>query len=37
VKKEAAHTALSDVRDSIAELRYYRRFMGVLGGESATP
>ncbi|MFZ5637005.1 MAG: oligoribonuclease [Pseudomonadota bacterium] len=24
VQKEAAHTALSDVRDSIAELRYYR-------------
>jgi oligoribonuclease len=35
--KDSAHTALSDVRDSIAELRYYRRFMGVLGGESATP
>jgi oligoribonuclease len=31
--KESAHTALSDVRDSIAELRYYRRFMGTLGGE----
>lgn len=25
VRKESAHTALSDVRDSIAELRYYRR------------
>jgi oligoribonuclease len=24
VQKESAHTALSDVRDSIAELRYYR-------------
>ena len=23
-QKESAHTALSDVRDSIAELRYYR-------------
>ena len=32
VSKEAAHTALSDVRDSIAELRHYRQFMGVLGG-----
>jgi len=30
--KESAHTALSDVRDSIAELRYYRAFMGKLGG-----
>jgi len=23
---------MSDVRDSIAELRYYRQFMGALGG-----
>ena len=30
--KESAHTALSDVRDSIAELRHYRGFMGALGG-----
>ena len=30
--KESAHTALSDVRDSIAELRYYRPFMGRVGG-----
>ncbi|MBS0556505.1 MAG: oligoribonuclease [Proteobacteria bacterium] len=30
--KESAHTALSDVHDSIAELRYYRQFMGNLGG-----
>jgi len=30
--KESTHTALSDVRDSIAELRYYRSFMGRLGG-----
>ncbi len=30
--KESAHTALSDVRDSIAELRHYRVFMGRLGG-----
>jgi oligoribonuclease len=33
--KDSAHTALSDVRDSIAELRYYRPFMGRLGGSSA--
>jgi oligoribonuclease len=31
--KESTHTALSDVRDSIAELQYYRRFMGKLGGD----
>jgi oligoribonuclease len=30
--KDSAHTALSDVRDSIAELRYYRQFMGKLAG-----
>ncbi len=30
--KESAHTALSDVRDSIAELRYYRAFMGRFAG-----
>jgi len=30
--KDSAHTALSDVRDSIAELGYYRQFMGALGG-----
>jgi oligoribonuclease len=35
MKKEAAHTALSDVRDSIAELRYYRQFMGPLAGNVA--
>lgn len=35
VSKEAAHTALSDVRDSIAELRHYRQFMGELGGTHA--
>lgn len=32
VGKEARHTALSDVHDSIAELRHYRFFMGRLGG-----
>ena len=30
--KVAAHTALSDVRDSIEELRHYRRYMGALSG-----
>ncbi len=33
--KEATHTALSDVHDSIVELRYYRPFMGRLGGAAA--
>ncbi|PZQ12566.1 MAG: oligoribonuclease [Rhodanobacter denitrificans] len=32
--KEAAHTALSDVRDSIAELAYYRLYMGPLSGRN---
>jgi oligoribonuclease len=30
--KAAAHTALSDIRESVEELRYYRRFMGPLAG-----
>jgi len=30
--KDSAHTALSDTRDSIAELRHYRQFMGRLAG-----
>ncbi len=30
--KESAHTALSDVQDSIDELRHYRQFMGTLAG-----
>ena len=30
--KQSAHTALSDVRDSIEELRHYRQFMGTLAG-----
>ncbi len=30
--KDSAHTALSDIRDSIDELRYYRQHMGALGG-----
>jgi oligoribonuclease len=32
VHKEAAHTALSDVRDSIVELRHYRRHLADLAG-----
>ena len=32
VSKTSSHTALSDVQDSIAELRQYRQFMGVLAG-----
>jgi oligoribonuclease len=34
--KESAHTALADARDSIAELRYYRQFMGRLAGNDAS-
>ncbi len=30
--KESAHTALSDIRDSIEELRYYRAHMAELAG-----
>ncbi|MEO6066007.1 MAG: oligoribonuclease [Lysobacterales bacterium] len=32
LQKTGAHTALADVRESLEELRYYRRFMGPLGG-----
>jgi oligoribonuclease len=32
VSKTSSHTALSDVQDSIAELRHYRQFMGSLSG-----
>ena len=32
VSKQSRHTALSDVHDSIAELRHYRASMGELGG-----
>ena len=32
VRKDAKHTALSDIHDSIAELRHYRAAMGKLGG-----
>lgn len=30
--KESRHLALDDIRDSIAELRYYREHMGAAGG-----
>ncbi len=30
--KENRHEALADIRESIAELRHYRSFMGELGG-----
>ncbi len=33
-KKEGTHTALSDIRESVEELRYYRQFMGRLGGQA---
>jgi oligoribonuclease len=32
--KAGTHTALSDIRESVAELAYYRRFMGRLGGNA---
>jgi oligoribonuclease len=35
VEKQSAHTALSDVHDSIDELRHYRRHMGALAGTAA--
>lgn len=34
LEKTGAHTALSDIRESVAELAYYRRFMGALGGHA---
>jgi oligoribonuclease len=33
LKKASAHTALSDIRESVAELAHYRGFMGRLGGQ----
>jgi oligoribonuclease len=35
VSKAGAHTALSDIRESVAELRHYRAHMGALGGLGA--
>ena len=32
--KENRHEALSDIRESIGELRYFRKFMGEFGGQS---
>ncbi len=34
LQKTGAHTALSDIRESVAELAHYRRFMGALGGHT---
>jgi oligoribonuclease len=34
--KTGAHTALSDIRESVAELAYFRRFMGPLGGSTTS-
>jgi len=36
-EKDTGHQALADIRESIEELRYYRRFMGRLGGKGAEP
>jgi oligoribonuclease len=33
LKKASTHTALSDIRESVAELVHYRGFMGRLGGQ----
>ena len=33
--KAGTHTALSDIRESVAELAHYRKFMGKLGGNAA--
>jgi len=35
MSKKAAHTALADIRESVEELRYYRKFMGALGGDAS--
>jgi len=34
-EKENRHEALADIRESIAELRYYRQFMGEFGGKGS--
>jgi len=33
--KHGKHEALADIRESVEELRYYRRFMGAMGGAKA--
>jgi oligoribonuclease len=35
--KESRHEALADIRESIAELRHYRGYMGRLGGHPELP
>lgn len=35
--KSGQHLALADVRESIAELKYYRQFMGEIGGQKKPP
>jgi len=32
LSKAGSHLALDDIRESVAELRYYRQYMGALGG-----
>jgi oligoribonuclease len=34
MRKSSRHQALSDIRESIKELRYYRQFMGILGEQN---
>ena len=33
-KKDSTHQAMDDIKDSIAELQWYRRHMGLLSGQS---
>jgi oligoribonuclease len=35
LEKRNLHVALEDIRDSVAELRHYRAFMGEFGGGDA--
>ncbi len=35
--KTGQHLALADVKESIAELKYYRQFMGEIGGQKKPP
>jgi oligoribonuclease len=30
--KSGAHTALADIEESVAELKYYRQYMGAVAG-----
>jgi len=34
--KSGAHTALADIEESVAELKYYRQYMGQMGGAGST-